>query len=276
MSRPLPNYLLRNDGHGLDDIDIALTRHRTRHVSSASGTTFKSAFSDDAVADEEPVKKANSVKPRSSAGRSPGPNTAALYRRGRTASSIGCSHIGLDSPLSTQHTLEAVVSSRLFETFVTISLPLDATNEGYDVQCHSYSPACVSYAHRNIPTIKPNHTPSPARGLTKYGSPRSNLPRGCEQAHPGPSQSSLSFPSASKTVVEEAVYDEVPCYISSIHSSSTNPSWTSLSPEDDFSSDANPGATRLELTLWGCRTHPYSTPGTRCALLTSLPYYAPC
>lgn len=222
-------------------------------------TTLKSAFSDDAAADEEAAAKANLVKRRTSMRRTSGSNTAPLYRRNRTASTLGSSYIGPDSPISAQRSLESIVSSRLFETFVTINLPSNGTSEGYDTQRHPSgsqdSPTRGSYAHRNATTNKPN-TPSSLQGLTKHGSPRPSLTR------PSPPQSSVLFPSASKAVVQDPVYDEVPSFISSVHSSSTNPSWMSLEPEDDFSPDANLGTTRFELTLWGRRNHLCSPNGT--------------
>ncbi|KAF8338228.1 uncharacterized protein EI90DRAFT_2563684 [Cantharellus anzutake] len=119
ISRPLPSYLLRNDGHGLGDLDIALARRHTRRVSSASAVSFRTVPSDGAVTDaigEEVPHKAGFVNDQL-------PLTAS-HKRGRAASSLCSSNLNPVSSLSTQSDLEAIFSSRLFETLLTIfSLP---------------------------------------------------------------------------------------------------------------------------------------------------------
>ncbi|KAF8338193.1 UV radiation resistance protein and autophagy-related subunit 14-domain-containing protein [Cantharellus anzutake] len=250
ISRPLPSYLLRNDGHGLDDLDIALVRHRTRRVSSASTATLRTVPSDGAIRDaigEEMLHKAGFINDQL-----PAVRPTASHKRGRAAPPLCSSNLNPIPSLSTQSDLEAIVSSRLFETFLTICLPPRTKVKHNDPQPHAPQsqdtpkrPTRTTRSTISRPSSSSSHSP------TRPGFPRPSPSRGRGGAPSSPLHSSSSFPSSSSS---ERDYDEIPSFISSIHPSSTNPSWTSLIPEDEFSPGANLSATRFELTIWGRRT----------------------
>ncbi|KAG8963508.1 hypothetical protein FRC03_002918 [Tulasnella sp. 419] len=304
-----------------DDTDLTLSRRRQRNLSSTSLTTLRSirpseephsaelggsfAFRDKSGESPRRTRKIS----RGSFNFDPGPSTAQSPpkpRRLRSQSQVSLGSLMIppsaksptspsdqtpQSPSNTypaststsslQRSLEGVVSSRLVETVLTLSLPpslhpnpspsrppspltpKDATSP----------PRTSRMANVNLSRGRGSVTARRPVVAADKGSPSSSklAPKanGTPARHT-PSSRSLS---ASKTPVAQAfpasstpasrstsptttdTDDLTPFYVSPHHRPSTNPSWMSLDPQVEFSSWVEPHATKLSAVIWGDTTN---------------------
>lgn len=184
-----------------------------------------------------------------------------------------------------QRSLEHVVSSRLVETFLALSLPCtddlgfhanqerrtpspanlrtstaQATVSNHKRSASSFSTNSSASAKRPVlashrpssresqpssSTMNANHSPVP---LISKPIPRRIV------APPAPAESTqnaLPTPAPSPPAVHKIGLPEVPFFISSFHRPSTNPTFMALDPTHDFASWANVSEHRLRVSLWG-------------------------
>ena len=171
LTQPSEQSQFTSYGSLSDDLDVALSRKRTRRMSSASTMTVKSRL--DGHSNDE-SRAAGSASPpdlrvrkrttsRVSARESPasagpgshpplsGTGMASRANRPRTQS-MSSSISGKAAPTSTQwqshtqKTLEKVLRSRLVETFVTITIP--STSGEPESQAKPSTPVSASHTHR--------------------------------------------------------------------------------------------------------------------------------
>ena len=191
-----------------------------------------------------------------------------------------------------QRSLEHVVSSRLVETFLALSLPLTD-----DLDFHSKrSPSPTTFRTSTVQVTSPPIHKREASSSTNSSSssrrpgPASRRPSRESQllasttktnhssvpsiSEPIPrrvvappaaaaesTQNALPTPAPSPPAVQKLELPEVPFYISSFHHPSTNPSFTALDPTHDFAPWANLSEHRFRVSLWG-RTNGDSEWGT--------------
>lgn len=186
------------------------------------------------------------------------------------------------SSKSSQRALEKVVSTRLVETLVTMSMTPQLEGlaaESIQNGSRSSSPSqprrgslalrkgnsisarpSILEEHRRSPSAgssKPNNLQRPAQGSAP--TPSSRLSRTSSSAASlSPSSSpSLSFPSSNSTLSSSRPSSppspsssSTPFYVSPLHSPSTNPSWISLDPENEFCLGEGSQSTKTSITLW--------------------------
>ena len=182
-----------------------------------------------------------------------------------------------------QRSLEHVVSSRLVETFLAVSLPFTddssfhskrapsptifrtSTIQATSPPTHkrsasSFSTNSSSSAKRPVPasrqpssreikpsssTVKASHSSVPS--ISKPIPRRAVAPPATAES----TQNALPTPAPSPPAVQKIGLPEVPFYISSFHRPSTNPSFTALDPTHDFAPWANLSEHRFHVSLWG-------------------------
>jgi hypothetical protein len=138
-----PVATMRSDGQASDDIDLLLSRRRSRRISTASAGTRESIKSDEAIDGDSTLPRNKSVRTRprqSSHASGSSPLSSPSTRRARSSSQVSTKSPILSSSFYTgvsiaeptsrpgflyrnasQRDLERVVSSRLIETVVMLS-----------------------------------------------------------------------------------------------------------------------------------------------------------
>ncbi|KAF5392612.1 hypothetical protein D9757_002129 [Collybiopsis confluens] len=284
LSKPAELPAVTN-GHLTDDLDATLARNntkRTRRISTNSVTTLRSLRSDDGAV----VPEALEGRTRTSSKLSDRPimsgtigKTAPTIRpapRNRTTSvtSIFPAESGNAESSSKMHLplkdysqtgLENVIRSRLVETFLAVTaVPSE------------HSPAPVSRSPPSTPLSPMSlHSSSPSRdkfNLTQksrrdsWASPRTSI----SVSSPGHTRSvstvsrttsasgklGAGFPSTSPSTSAfppspgpSSPPPSVPNYLSSIHQSSTNPSF-SFDPKSEFAPWTDLSSVKLKIGLW--------------------------
>ncbi|KAH7345141.1 UV radiation resistance protein and autophagy-related subunit 14-domain-containing protein [Rhizoctonia solani] len=304
-----------------DDIDIVLARRRGRRISQNSVVTLRTLRSDSHTEEstEKPGDSPRSTRTRaagppvsfSRAGPSNSPPVHMRRQRSTSHTSLGSIKAGTHSrdasvttpPTSpppgsgsflydaSQRSLEKVMSSRLVETFVTLSaMEVDkqrASNYNGDSLKPPASPTSPerspvrSQLSKRFPSSDKTNTPKHASGLStssfdlhgehangvKVSSTtlkRAGSTRKSNGSAKNPSISSpksITFPhtpspppSRSASPARSFVEDRqatVPFFISSIHRPSTNPSWTDLDADGDFAEWVDRQQSRVTIALWG-------------------------
>jgi hypothetical protein len=278
-----------------DDLDIMLARKRARRISTASVATLLSRKSD-----EIPVRSgspdlegtiraaassralAGSVSSRPSF-HTAGPSPSS--KRGRSISNatsvleqftpLADGHMNSTSALS-QRNLEHVISSRLFETFITLSTVSKPSSPQFSrertlssasrlriVPERSPSPSPSPSTSGGLPSTPRRSSGSPSRGTVRPPSTSTLRPNIKFRNHASsdslprlaPSKSQLSSTTHSgikpnALSASEDLPPSIPFYISPLHAPSTNPCWTDIKPRDDFSPDADLRGRVIQATLW--------------------------
>jgi len=291
----LDSYILtpgQNAGFSVaDDLDIMLARKRVRRISSASAATLLSRRSD-----EIPVRSrspdpditiratANSGAPAgyvSSRSSFQGTSLSSGSKRGRSASNAtsilepSASLVPEPTTTSTstlsQRNLEHVISSRLFETFVTLSTvskqasppatrerTLSSASRLRVVPERSPSPSLPSSTggghHRSggSPSRGTAHsstlTPRPSTRFRNPASPDSTPRPATSKSLRSSTIRSRTESNASSTSVGPP--SAIPFYLSPLHAPSTNPSWADIKPRDDFSPGTDMRGCAIQVALW--------------------------
>ncbi|KAG8994878.1 hypothetical protein FRB94_009627 [Tulasnella sp. JGI-2019a] len=292
-----------------DDADLVMAKRRTRKVSSTSVATLRGIHQtpeagltdpgDDNSPNTTRIRRTSKARPPLSyPSNNLGPSVAGVHRprSGSQASTRSSALIPPPSPISptdslfpshaqghyqagssksSQRSLENVVSTRLVETLVTLSLtttpaaaapvphpafdtrsPPTHTRHGSLGHTRGSSVASRSSVPEEplLSTSKASRTSSVARtrSITTASSSRASRTTS--------SNASLSPPMSHVT----STYDSTPSssrptspppssrtfYVSQRCRPSTNPSWTSLDPENEFCLDERAQSTRASVTLW--------------------------
>ena len=185
-----------------------------------------------------------------------------------------------------QRSLEHVVSSRLVETFLSLSLscPDDlALHSNKEKRAPSLSnPRTTTIQAPPRPTHKRSassfstnsnsSTKKPALGSRRPSSRENQPSSSATKANPSPkpsiskpiprravappvtaesTQNALPTPAPSPPAVQKFGLPEVPFFISSFHRPSTNPAFMALDPTHDFAPWANLSEHRFRVFLWG-------------------------
>ena len=280
-SLPVPGYLQPQDGHGADDIDIGLPRKRSRRISTASVATLRSQRSDDAYSEliendlgirpyAPPIRHRHSQHVRS-------PSFASSIRARSSSGAASFLEPYAESPTMatlnatpSQRILEQIISSRLVETFITLSaLPMSdvkgargATESDSIKSRESLDIPKSSSPRRTV--IRGSSSASPSRIISKTSVHRTQAPDRLRSAsirdsiaesQSAPSTSfqfpSTSSPSPSMTDSISPDIQDIPFFMSSFHRPSTNPSWTTLEPKNDFAPDTDLRMSKIRAILWG-------------------------
>jgi len=243
------------------------------------------------------ISKSVSSRRASSSSRRP-PPVASNSRARANSQSSGSFGKGTDSfvqataspPLASndcqQRSLEHVVSSRLVETFLSLSLPCPddwALRSNKEKRAPSLSnlrtgtiQATPRPSHkRSVSSFSTNSSSSTKRAVLAPRGPslRENQPSSSTaKANPSPTpsiskpiprravapaaaaestQNALPTPSPSPPAVQKFGPPDVPFFISSFHRPSTNPAFTALDPTHDFAPWANLSEHRFRVSLWG-------------------------
>ncbi|KAG9128223.1 hypothetical protein FRC07_002512 [Ceratobasidium sp. 392] len=303
-----------------DDTDVILARRRTRRISQNSVVTLRTMRAE-AHGDESPEKYQTTETPRvprtrpagpplsfPRAGPSGSPPTHLRRQRSTSHTSLGSpkssthsrelSHTGLPTTPNmtsssffhypSQRNLEKVMSSRLVETFVTLSTPENTTSKpvrsnGNDLTkapaspVSDHSPVPSSPARRFPPSSKvnpPKHSyhrsessllgqaadSKPLNGTTKSVKSGRSAVNGSARTLSTSSAKPVNFPqtpspsSTRSASPARSAHGEEPCipfFISSPHRPSTNPSWTDLDASGDFAEWTDRHQSQVTVMLWG-------------------------
>ncbi|KAH8992095.1 hypothetical protein EDB92DRAFT_1991341 [Lactarius akahatsu] len=288
LTQPSEQSQFTSYGSLSDDLDVALSRKRTRKTSSTSIMTIKSRLdghtSDDswAVGSASPpdLRARKRTVSRVSTRESPasvgpgnhpplsGTGTASRTNRPRTQSMSSSVSGKAVVPTTTQwqshtqKTLEKVLRSRLVETFVTVTVPSTFGEHGSLAK-----PASASHAHR--PTSR--ESPASNRNLRPpQGTPPRSTSSSREEQHTKRISRTATAVSTDKTASTRKVAASptklngnaskprslkadnetrtVPNFISNIHNPSTNPDFAL--DIHDFSKQTDPSATHVIVQLW--------------------------
>lgn len=270
-----PVNVQRDVTHTADDLDL-LSRKRTRRVSSASVATLRSLRSENAnpeamdlVAEDEILRPHRSPRVRPSLKQSVShQQPASATARARSASNASSRPLHTASKLasiplngiatSSQRDLEKVIESRLLETFIAISIHKEeesGATPGAQLASVPMTPTPsqkestrLSTHQRSVSLTPRGASPSPSR------TSRSQLGRSSAIS---PS-TSVHFPSSSTkgkvpSIAPQPTISrtEEPVFLSTFHRPSTNPSWISLTPEDDFAEGVDLSTSHIHVALWG-------------------------
>lgn len=283
-------------------MELAIARRRSRRISTTSMGTMRSFRSEPLEHDEDSaprsleISKNLSSRRASTSSRRPPPvtsNTRARsnsqasgsFGRGGGADSFVQSTAG--PPLAPhdcqQRSLEHVVSSRLVETFLSLSplytddLALHSSKEKraaslanlpastiqrptHKRSASSFSTKSSSSAKRPVvasprPSLRENQTTSSTTKVNHSPNPSISKPIPRRAVAPPsaaePTQNALPTPAPSPPTVPKFGLPEVPFFISSFHRPSTNPAFTALDPTHDFAPWANLSEHRFRVSLWG-------------------------
>ncbi|KAF9513061.1 hypothetical protein BS47DRAFT_1344778 [Hydnum rufescens UP504] len=270
-----PTHLQRHDGHANDDISIGLPRKRARRISTASVGSLNSQKSEDAysefIENDLTTRSHVSIRHRPSLqGRPPSSVSSVRMRSSPNATSFLESYSGSSALVTTpsQRILEEIISSRLVETFITLSiLPLSNVKDTRRV-----SKPDRFQSRKSLDTARPSPRETVTRGSSSMSPPRIVSKASLRRTRPpdrshsisihGPiseSQSAAStflrFPSTSSpspSITDSLSPDnqDVPFFTSSHHRPSTNPGWTTLD-QTDFAQDTDLRTTKIRAALWG-------------------------
>ncbi|KAG1749611.1 uncharacterized protein EDB91DRAFT_1108704 [Suillus paluster] len=287
LARPAEYSQFTPLGNLSDDLDVTLSRKRSRRISTTSVNTLrkvvgralsKVSFSGGSA---EPTQRSNAIsRTISTSGTAPTMRPSHRVRTSSMVSSlISSSSLFFDY---SQRTLEKVVQSRLVETFISITVP-----DSPDVlPCPSPSPTTQRTRAETSKMSRPNSTdtskapslprPEPSSSTRSSSSLRkgtppvktagtSLTPRMVPKTHkPSASvpqnltASQLPSPPASPASPEPPPFRAVPNYISPIHQPSTNPSFViDARSESEFAPWTDLSADTVNIELWAktCR-HP--------------------
>ena len=292
-----------------------MARRRSRRISTTSMGTMRSFRSEALEHDEDSaprsleISKNLSSRRASSSSRRPPPVTSNTRARSNSQASASLGRGGgPDSfvqstaapPIAShdfqQRSLEHVVSSRLVETFLSLSLPCTD-----DLALHSNKEKrAAPLANLRTSTIQTPPRPTHKRSASSFSTNSSSSAKRPVVASRGPSlredqpststtkadhspkpsiskpiprravappaaaestQNALPTPAPSPPAVPKFGLPEVPFFISSFHRPSTNPAFTALDPTHDFAPWANLSEHRFRVSLWG-RTDRDSVWGT--------------
>ncbi|KAH9046440.1 hypothetical protein EDB84DRAFT_1627604 [Lactarius hengduanensis] len=288
LTQPSEQSQFTSYGSLSDDLDVALSRKRTRKTSSASIITIKSRLdghtSDDswAVGSASPpdLRARKRTVSRVSTRESPasvgpgnhpplsGTGTTSRTNRPRTQSVSSSVSGKAVVPTTTQwqshtqKTLEKVLRSRLVETFITVTVPSTFGEHGSLAK-----PASASHTHR--PTSR--ESPASNRNLRPpQGTPSRSTSSSREEQHTKRISRTAAAVSTDKTASTRKVAASptklngsaskprslkadnetrtVPNFISNIHNPSTNPDFAL--DIHDFSKQTDPSATHVIVQLW--------------------------
>lgn len=281
-----------------DDLDITVGRKRLRRISSASVATFVTKNSEDTGLATSDPPSSPTINARAPFGRRQSQSSSVAQQSTQrhnwslsndmslSLNSSGYSVPSTSTSQLTQRSLEQVVSSRLFETFVTISVVEHPQPEPTPPKTRPSRPRTISgsasrlrgfsEASGSLPSSSPQldvkasrNSPVPTLGGSlrfRSGQLRSENHRRSASTLELRSVPPQSTSASSKRITNGAI-PSVPFFISSIHSPSTNPSWKDLDSAVDF---ASPGeelnGPTVQVTLWGRRLRQHiktSTDSTR-------------
>ncbi|KAF7306451.1 hypothetical protein MIND_00436300 [Mycena indigotica] len=289
LSQPAEQPQFNPSGYFSDDLDVTLSRKRSRRISTNSIATYKSVKSEESD-DHGSLDSRGRRQSRVSFHGTGGPTSGSVrFQTGSTPSIRGhrartssiTSSLNLPSttiptvvpftanlPDHSQTGLEKIIKSRLFETFLTVSV------ESSEPPPLSTSPTVTSLSPRSP---KPNGTltrkgtkpsplspaektarrdtiPSPSKHAPKSPSISSLLPNGKQtpQSPRKPARPSSPVLASSQARPDSPSFQSVPDYFSPIHRPSTNPSF----PVDTRSwgregHTTNPGGRKFKVELWG-------------------------
>ncbi|KAF7310459.1 hypothetical protein HMN09_00588100 [Mycena chlorophos] len=289
LSQPAEQPQFVAPGHFSDDLDLALSRKRSRRISTNSNATYKSVRSDES---DDHGSLGESRGRRQSRLGSIGPNSASSVRfqvgstpsvRGhRPRTSSMTSSLNLPStfapnvapfaanlPDHSQTGLEKVIKSRLFETFLTASVePTEPAAPPTPVI--PSSPSLPSAPPRspklNGSIARKGAKPSPLSPTTEKMARRDSMTSPSRHAPKSPSISSLrpngkvaappQSPRKSATPTPtipptqpRSSSPTLPDYLSPVHRPSTNPSFSVEARSWRQTPDA--ASQKLKLELWG-------------------------